>query len=326
MESNPLTDAILLLNVSFTRTRTGEYKPLTPGEYAKFASWLKDRNLTPADLLSDNLDSVLEGWTHHKVTRDRIAGLLQRGGTMGFAMEKWRSAGLWVLTRNNDKYPARLKKRLRYGSPPVLFGCGRKSILADGGIAVVGSRNATRKDLEFCKRFGTQKANEGRSIISGGARGVDRTTMLGALNANGTAIGIMVDSILRHSSSRIYRKHIEDDNLVLLSPFNPEARWMAYRAMSRNKFIYCMADEAVVVASTPETGGTWSGAKENLRNNWIPLWVKRNDSPESGNSALVALGAKWLPEEDDSVQEDHTQQPLQQPNPNQYMTTRFRLV
>jgi hypothetical protein len=62
-------------------------------------------------------------------------------------------------------------------------------------------------------------------------------------------------------------------NLVLVSPFNPEAGFDVGNAMARNKYIYCLSDAAIVVATSKGSGGTWSGATENLKRNWAPLWV-----------------------------------------------------
>jgi predicted Rossmann fold nucleotide-binding protein DprA/Smf involved in DNA uptake len=42
-------------------------------------------------------------------------------------------------------------------------------------------------------------------------------------------------------------------------------------------------------------GGTWSGAIENLRSRWVPLWIRFRSDPGSGNADLVQRGAKWLP-------------------------------
>ncbi len=85
-------------------------------------------------------------------------------------------------------------------------------------------------------------------------------------------------------------------NLVLISPFKPDAGFEVDNAMARNKYVYCLADAAVVVHSGT-MGGTWNGALEDLRHNWVPIWVKPTDDPETGNAALVARGARWLPEE-----------------------------
>jgi hypothetical protein len=44
------------------------------------------------------------------------------------------------------------------------------------------------------------------------------------------------------------------------------------------------------VTSSQGKGGTWSGAIENLKRGWVPLWVKglAESSSGSGNAALTA--------------------------------------
>ena len=53
-----------------------------------------------------------------------------------------------------------------------------------------------------------------------------------------------------------------------------------------------------MVAAGKESGGTWTGAIENLKHGWVPLWVKEHPDPDSGNAALVQRGARWLPKGD----------------------------
>jgi hypothetical protein len=92
--------------------------------------------------------------------------------------------------------------------------------------------------------------------VSGEARGIDETAMLSALEHQGTAIGVLADRLLRAATSAKYRKHLMVNNLVLVSPFNPEAGFNVGNAMARNRHIYCLADAAVVVSSTRDKGGT----------------------------------------------------------------------
>ena len=90
-------------------------------------------------------------------------------------------------------------------------------------------------------------------------------------------------------------------DLALVSPFNPEAPFVVGNAMARNKYLYCLAHDAIVVSSTCDRGGTWNGAVENLKRGWVPLWVKRTEVEDSGNPKLVELGGRWLQGLDDSV-------------------------
>ena len=296
METSPNTQAILLLTTHFVKTRHGAEKPLTPKEWGRFAGWLKSRALTPENLLKEDLNGLLQDWQDKTVSGDRIKSLLDRGVALSLSMEKWSRSGLWVMTRSDSDYPARLKKRLGIDSPALFFGCGRRALLEAGGVAVVGSRKSCESDLEYSRELGKLVSQSGRSIVSGGARGVDESAMLGALEDEGTAVGVMADNLLRACTSAKYRRHLASNNLALISPFNPEAGFNAGNAMQRNKYIYCLAESALVVHSGKK-GGTWNGATENLNKKWVPLLVKRSDDREAGNSDLIRKGATEAPAE-----------------------------
>ena len=295
MYPTPQAKAVLLLTASLGKADSAHARPLSNGEWARFAIWLKNRDLAPASLLHRGWQDLVVGWSDPAVPLVRIEALLGRGAALGLALEKWQRAGLWVLTRSDADYPERLKKRLGAKAPAALFGCGNRRLLNTGGVAVVGSRGADNEDLRFTESLARLVADQGRTIVSGAARGVDEYAMLGALESQGTAVGVLADSLLRSATSAKYRKYLVSNDLVLVTPFNPEARFHVGNAMSRNRYIYCLADVGVAVCSTPRRGGTWHGAIENLEAAWVPLWVKRNDSPDSGNSDLARRGAHWLP-------------------------------
>lgn len=114
--------------------------------------------------------------------------------------------------------------------------------------------------------------------------------MFGALDQEGTVVGILADSLLRASSSKMYRSYLRSQNLVLLSPFNPEAGFTVGRAMQRNKYIYCLSDRALVIHSDIK-GGTWEGAIENMEKQWVPIWVRQDSDGSPGNAALLDRGS-----------------------------------
>ncbi|HIJ80901.1 MAG TPA: DNA-protecting protein DprA [Desulfuromonadales bacterium] len=293
----PDTQAVLLLTTWFTKAAKSDPNPLTASEWGRFANWLKEHEKTPSGLLeSGSAADYLAGWTDAKITIERIDYLLGRSVALSLSWEKWQRSGLWVVTRSDPDYPSRLKKHLKADAPPVLFGCGNRQLLNRGGIAMVGSRDATPEQLAATTRIAGDAAMQGYSVVSGGARGVDEVSMLGALAKEGTVIGILADSLLRSATSSKYRSGLMSKNLVLITPFNPEAGFDVGNAMARNKYIYCLSDAAIVVATSKGSGGTWSGAVENLKKGWVPLWVLEHPDMNSGNAALVNQhGATWLP-------------------------------
>ena len=295
MRLTPPAQAVLLLTVSLGKSDSKKIRPLSNNEWIRFATWLRSHDLTPASLLKTSLRTLLASWDDRTVPVVRLEQLMGRGVALGLSLERWQRAGLWVLTRSDPEYPKRLR-RLGALCSPVFFGCGDKSLLNERGLAVVGSRHASKQDLDFSERLGKKAAKQGFSIVSGCSAGVDQSAMLGALDNGGTAVGILADGLLKDSTKTKYRSHIMSKTLVLFTPFNPEAGFNVGHRMARNRYIYCMADAAIVVSSKTDKGGTWRGAIEDLKSNWVPLWVKSNKSATSGNSELVKRGAKWLPD------------------------------
>ncbi len=294
---SPSAQTTLLLTSYFGKAGNEKVRPLTNVEWGRFALWLKEKSATPEDLLvAADPKPLLSGWHDRRISLERILQLLNRGHSLALAVEKWQRAGLWVVTRSDPEYPKRLKSRLKMDSPPVLFGCGNKSLLNEGGIAVVGSRKASDVDLDFSEKVGAKAASQGVAIISGGARGVDEAAMLGAMHASGNVTGILTDSLLKTATSAKWRRGLMDDHVVLVSPFYPEASFNAGNAMARNKYIYCLADSSLVVHSGKK-GGTLNGAEENLRKQWVPLWVKPTRDKEAANKKLVEKGGRWCAED-----------------------------
>ncbi|MGY5797476.1 DNA-processing protein DprA [Rheinheimera faecalis] len=303
MNLSSAAQAILLLTCYFGKASNESVKPLSNGEWGRFALWLKDKMLSPADLLVANPQPLLASWNDNRITTERILQLLGRGHSLALAMEKWHRAGLWVVTRSDSEYPKRLKTKLKNDCPPVLFGCGNKELLHSGGLAVVGSRNAVEADLLFTQQLAAKVTAEAITVVSGGARGVDEAAMLGAIKQGGKVVGVMADSLLQSATSAKWRQALMDGQLVLVSPFYPEAGFNAGNAMARNKYIYCLADSALVIHSGPK-GGTLNGAEENLKHQWVPLWVKPSSDPESTNSLLVAKGGHWYTTDSQSLNAD----------------------
>ena len=289
MQVTQNTQAVLLLTAYFSKPRTDEPKPLTVKEWGRFAHWLKDQSIKPEQLIVGDPNRFLATWHDKTVTADRIKRLIDRGPALALTMEKWTRSGLWVVTRSDVAYPSTLKRKLKSDSPAFFFGCGNEKLLNAGGISVVGSRRASDDDLKFAETVGRSAADQGFSIVSGGARGIDEAAMLAALDAGGTVVGVLSDSLLRASSSQKYRRQLREKNLVLISPYYPEAGFNAGNAMARNKYIYCLSDAAIVVHAGKK-GGTWNGSQEALNHAWVPIWVKQSQDREAGNEGIIRKG------------------------------------
>jgi len=284
------TEVVLLMCGRFGGEGQEPFKPLSAREYGEFAKWLNLRSLRPADLLSDSGRVHLTHVHEAKLEKKRVDFLLERGTALALALERWSRGGLWVISRGDAEFPKRLKRHLKHLAPPLLYGAGNKTLLDIGGLAIVGSRDATEDALEFTRNIGAKCAAENIAVVSGGARGVDAAAMQGATEAGGKSIGVLASDLLKTSLSRQNRIGLQEGRLVLVSPFYPDAGFNAGNAMARNKYIYTLADQALVIDSALASGGTWAGAQEDLVQGWVPLYI-RTPGNGPGNAALVEKGA-----------------------------------
>lgn len=286
------TQAILLLTAPLIVGKSSKNAELiTPAEYRRFAKHLREIDREPSDLLTPAFREIAE-MCAPAVSPDRLAALLGRGFQLSQAIERWQARAIWVISRADPEYPARLKSCLRNDAPSVLYGCGDLSALNRGGLAVVGSRAADEKLLSYTIDVGELAARADRTIVSGGAKGIDQSAMRGALGAGGRVIGVLADSLERQAMNRDHRNMIVEGQLTLTSPFDPSAGFNVGNAMQRNKSIYALSDAALVVSSDVGKGGTWAGAIEQLdKYRCVPVYVRSVGEPQPGLAALKKKGA-----------------------------------
>lgn len=295
------TQAILLLTAPLIAGR-GDYSSerLSAGEYNSLAILLAGSQREPADLLSPEAGDILKQ-IESPIDSDRLNRLLSRGFLLSQVVEKWEARSIWVVSRADPGYPSRLKERLRSTSPAVLYGCGDAAILETGGIAIVGSRNADPALVEYTESIGHLAARAGKTVISGGARGIDQAAMSGALLAGGRSVGVLSDSLNRRVISRDVREYLMENQLVLICPYDPAAGFTVGNAMSRNKVIYALADAALAVSSARKKGGTWAGAAEQLdKYRQVPVYVRPGNDATKGLAGLREKGALIWPDPQDA--------------------------
>ena len=292
----PLTldsQSLLLLCSHLGLPSDPEFPPLTLREWNPLARKLQAASLRPADLLAlsqSDLQSKLDIPTEDAI---RITQLLERSGTLAIALERLNNLGIFVLTRADSGYPEKYRQRLKDSAPAILFYAGEKALLGQPGIAVVGSRHLDEAGQECAKFVGNACGLSGQVLYSGGAKGVDTLSMESALEARGTAVGVLADSLER--AVRGQKEALSRGDLCLVTPYAPNAGFFVGAAMGRNRLIYCLADYAIVVASDAETGGTWAGATETLKNKWVPVFVLEHNAMPEGNKLLLQKGALAFP-------------------------------
>jgi predicted Rossmann fold nucleotide-binding protein DprA/Smf involved in DNA uptake len=290
------SQAMLMLCSRLSLSDQSAPKPLTLREWNSLAHRLLDSSVgTPGGLLGLSLDELQSELGLSEDESERLVRLLSRGGGLAVELERLESLGMWVLTRADVHYPQRLKRRLQHAAPPVLFGAGERELLGQPGLAVVGSRNVDDSGRACADFIGNACARDGLVLYSGGARGVDAISTNAALEARGTAVGVLAHSLEQSIRSADVRPRLMSGDLALITPYSPNAGFNVGAAMGRNKLIYALADYALVIASEVGKGGTWAGATEALKAKWVPVFVLDGPNVPEGNQQLQQKGAISFP-------------------------------
>lgn len=291
--------AILLLTAPLMVGKVGtRAELLKQSEYSDLTRFLVHEGFQPSDLLRPQSPALRQA--ENLFGPGRLTRLVGRGFQLAQALDYWSARSIWVVSRADGRYPKRVKSRLKHEAPPVMYGCGDLDLVDNGGLAVVGSRDADDEMLSYAQRAGERAASAGRGLISGGARGVDSAAMDGAEAFGGIVCNVMAEGLAQAAISRRFRDGLQERRTLLISPYDPSAGFNVGHAIARNKFIFALADVGLVVNSDLERGGTWAGAIEQLRKlHFVPLYIRSSGKRSAGLDALLREGALPWPEPED---------------------------
>ncbi len=279
-----------ILICSYLGVKDGNYRPYTALQWSELGPKIVNSPIgEPAGLLNMDAESISKNLNLSMDESERIAALISRGANIAFLLEEMSRKGISVITRSDKRYPSKLKSLLKKNSPPLLYYCGDLLLANKDGIGIVGSRNIDEEGTLFARNLAEKAAKENLVVFSGGAKGIDTISETAALNSSGSVVSVLADSLSKKIKNKDVRENILNGKLLLLSAVNPDAPFSAASAMNRNKYIYTLSNGTFVVASDYNKGGTWTGAVENLKNEWVNTFVW-NNKKYNGNSELIKKG------------------------------------
>ena len=201
--------------------------------------------------------------------------------------------GTRVVCSGRPDYPSRLSSQLGDQAPPVLFLRGDASLLEAPCVAVVGSRRPTRWAQEAARSLAGQLAQDGVTIVSGGADGIDTVGHRAALLEGGTAFVPPVGlAQFRWRGGPGMRLAGRTAGWCMVGQFPLRSGWRTAQALMRNRTIVALS-EAVVAFEPRDGGGTWHSSVNALRMG-RPLFVvcaSGSGAKARGQRRLVRMGA-----------------------------------
>ena len=264
--------------------------PLEPREWSDLAKQLMDAKLQPGDIFDLSKSEMKERLFLSDEYAERILRLIDRNASLSFELGELENMGISAITRADKEYPARLKRVLGNGCPPIFYVAGDLSLMNCKYVGYVGSRTVSDDDVSFTRNTVSKTVALGYGVVSGGAKGIDTASEEQALEMGAPIIEYLSDSMMKKMRKSSIVRAIANKKMLLLSVVKPDAGFNVGVAMMRNRYIYAQSHGTVVVRSEYNKGGTWAGATENLKYGWCKelCWDKK---AYPGNKALIEQGA-----------------------------------
>ncbi len=268
-----------------------ERRALTTAQFRTLAHRVRQGDKPPQERELEAMDLIALGYGMDMA--QRILALLSEQDLLEYYCRQARHQDCQVLTWVTEGYPARLKDKLGEDSPGCLLCKGDVLLLDKPKISLVGSRDLLEQNRSFAEEVGRQAALQGYVLVSGNARGADKTAQDACLKAGGQVISVVADSLADKSLR---------ENVLYISEEGFDLPFTAQRAISRNRLIHALSAQTFVAQCGNQQGGTWDGTKKNLRHGWSHVYAYDDQSPAS--QLLQQMGAALiLPEELQSISE-----------------------
>ena len=174
--------------------------------------------------------------------------------------------GIRIITQESNEYPDLLR---HINTPPrILFAKGEKLNLNERiSVSVVGSRKPTLQGKSIARQIGCDLAENGITVISGMAEGIDAEGHKGALEGGGKTVAVLagsVDAIYPKSNEKLYYEILKNGTVISERP--PGAVVKPYFYQQRNRIVVGLSQGTVVVEGKAKSG-TAITARLALENN-----------------------------------------------------------
>ncbi|WP_294251683.1 DNA-processing protein DprA [uncultured Sphingomonas sp.] len=159
--------------------------------------------------------------------------------------------GARYLFLDDPAYPSLLAEL--DNAPPALILRGNMAVLERPCVAMVGARNASAAACRFARQLAIGLVEQGASVVSGLARGIDTAAHQGAL-AGGT-VGVIasgIDIVFPPENAELQERVARQGLLVTEQP--PGTEPLARFFPARNRIIAGLSLGTVVVEAAPRSG------------------------------------------------------------------------
>lgn len=159
--------------------------------------------------------------------------------------------GIQTISQKDPEYPEILKQ---ISDPPVVLYYRGKLEPEAARLAIVGSRMSSPYGEGVAQEFAERLALTGFTIVSGGARGIDTASHIGALKGGRTVavLGCGVDVVYPSENRKLFGEIAE--NGAILSEYGPGTKPFPAFFPARNRIISGLSRGTIVVEAAERSG------------------------------------------------------------------------
>lgn len=202
-----------------------------------------------------------------------------------------KATGCTLLPLAAPCYPPLLRET---ACPPVvLYARGDPGVLSRPALAVVGMRAASDYGRQTAGRLARELAEQGISVVSGLAYGIDAEAHLGALDAGGATVAVVACGLDKNypAGNSELKKRIEQHGVVV-SEYPPGTPARRFHFPARNRIISGISLAVVVVEAGERSGALITASRALAENRDVFAVPGRVDSLKSrGCHRLIQQGA-----------------------------------
>lgn len=206
--------------------------------------------------------------------------------------EKLLKCSITAVTRDEELYPRALNDVS--DAPPTIYVKGCLELSCEKPLGIVGTRRPTYDGKKAAGEFSKVLTENGVTVVSGLARGIDTCAHTGCLDAGGHTIAVLgngLASVYPPENALLAARIIDNGGSIVseLPPDEPPSRWSF---PARNRIIAALSHGTLVVEGDIKSGAmiTASNALE-LGREVFAIPGSIYNSVASGTNRLIQSGA-----------------------------------
>ena len=208
------------------------------------------------------------------------------------SISKLLDEGCQFTTIISPNYPQRLLRGLENNAPTILSYRGNCKLFENKCVGFCGARKASERGLSVAEDCVLQLSENGVTIVSGNASGVDQRTHHAALQNGGTTVLVIPEGLANFQIKSSLEEVWDWERCLVISEFSPTAPWSAGRAMQRNATIIGLSVVMILIEAAKKGGSMDAGNKtlKMERKLFAPVYDGMPDFA-IGNAILLEQGA-----------------------------------